>query len=657
MPHIWTRQSSTISSLLRNPSISLSRPQSYRPVSAIPALFRTKRGTHTRPTRSRTPSVEEMATVNTTSRLAALRSLMKENGVDIYVVPSEDSHASEYIAPCDARRAFISGFTGSAGTAVVTQDKAALATDGRYFNQAGKQLDGNWYLLKTGLQDVPTWQDWTAEESAGGKTVGVDPSLISSPIAEKLDESIKKSGGAGLKAVSENLIDPVWGSDRPARSSNPVRLLTGKYSGKDTATKLTELRKELEKKKAAAFVLSMLDEVAWLFNLRGSDITYNPVFYSYAIVTQDSATLYVDASKLDDESRSYLDQNKVTIKPYDTLFEDAKALASAAETKGTSEPLKKYFFVDEVRSPVGDAKAVKNDTELEGMRQCHIRDGAALIQFFAWLEDQLINKKAVLDEVAAADKLEAFRSKQKDFVGLSFDTISSTGPNAAVIHYKPEPGSCATIDPAAIYLCDSGAQFLDGTTDVTRTLHFGTPTPEQKKAYTLVLKGNIALDTAVFPKGTTGFAIDCLARQFLWKYGLDYRHGTGHGVGSYLNVHEGPIGIGTRKQYADVALAAGNVLSIEPGFYEDGSYGIRIENLALVREVKTEHSFGDKPFLGFEHVTMVPYCRKLIDEGLLTAEEREWLNRSNEEIRERMAGRFDGDQLTQAWLERETQPF
>ncbi|KAG7290992.1 hypothetical protein NEMBOFW57_000999 [Staphylotrichum longicolle] len=615
-----------------------------------------------------------METVNTTSRLAALRSLMKKNGVDIYVVPSEDSHASEYIADCDARRAFISGFTGSAGTAVITHDKAALATDGRYFNQAGKQLDGNWHLLKTGMQDVPTWQDWAAEESVGGKTVGVDPALISSSIAEKLDETVKKSGGAGLKAVSENLVDPIWGSDRPARSNNPVVLLAQKYSGKDTATKLTDLRKELEKKKAAGFVLSMLDEIAWLFNLRGSDITYNPVFFSYAIVTQDSATLYVDDSKLNDECRSYLEQNKVSVKPYDTLFTDAKALASAAEAKGTSEPPKKYFvsnkgswalklalggdkFVEEVRSPVGDAKAVKNDTELEGMRQCHMRDGAALIQFFAWLEDQLINKKAVLDEVAAADQLEEFRKKQKDFVGLSFDTISSTGPNAAVIHYKPEPGACATIDPNAIYLCDSGAQYFDGTTDTTRTLHFGTPTAQEKKAYTLVLKGNIALDTAVFPKGTTGFAIDCLARQFLWKQGLDYRHGTGHGVGSFLNVHEGPIGIGTRKQYADVALAAGNVLSIEPGFYEDGAFGIRIENLAMVREVKTEHSFGDKPFLGFEHVTMVPYCRNLIDEGLLTAQEKEWLNQSNREILKVMEGRFEGDELTRAWLERETRPF
>jgi Xaa-Pro aminopeptidase len=328
---------------------------------------------------------------------------------------------------------------------VVTHDKAALATDGRYFNQAAKQLDGNWHLLKTGMQDVPTWQEWAAEESAGGKTVGVDPALTVSSVAEKLDESVKKSGGAGVKAVSENLVDLVWGDDQPARPNNPVVLLPEKYSGKDTATKLTELRKELEKKKAAAFVLSMLDEIAWLFNLRGSDITYNPVFFSYAIVTQDSATLYVDDSKLSDECRSYLDQKKVSIRPYDSLFSDARALAAAAETKGTSEPPQKYFvsnkgswalklalggdkFVEEVRSPVTDAKAVKNDTELEGMRQCHIRDGAALIEFFAWLEDQLINKKAVLDEVTAADQLEAFRKKQKDFVGLSFDTISSTGP-------------------------------------------------------------------------------------------------------------------------------------------------------------------------------------------------------------------------------------
>lgn len=615
-----------------------------------------------------------MTTVNTSARLAALRSLMKERKVDIYVVPSEDSHGSEYIAECDGRREFISGFSGSAGTAVVTHDKAALATDGRYFNQAAKQLDQNWLLLKTGLQDVPTWQEWTATESAGGKTVAVDPTLIQSPIADKLSESIKKNGGSGLEAVTENLVDLVWGSERPSRPNQPIVLLPQKYSGKDTATKLVDLRKELEKKKSAGFILSSLDDIAWLFNLRGSDIPYNPVFFSYGIVSQDSATLYVDASKLTSESQSYLQENKVSVKPYNDLFVDTKALASEAAANGASSPAKKYLisnkaswalklalggdkFVEEVRSPIGDAKSVKNETELNGMRNCHIRDGAALTEYFAWLEDQLINKKASLDEVTAADKLEEIRSKHKDFVGLSFDTISATGANAAVIHYKPDRGTCPVIDPNEVYLCDSGAQFLDGTTDTTRTLHFGTPTKAQKTAYTLVLKGNIALDTAVFPKGTTGFAIDSLARQFLWKSGLDYRHGTGHGVGSYLNVHEGPIGIGTRKQYVDVALAAGNVLSIEPGYYEDGVYGIRIENLAIVREVRTEHSFGDKPYLGFEHVTMVPYCRNLIDESLLTSEEKAWLNSSSEEILAKTEHYFKDDPLTHQWLIRETQPF
>ncbi|KAK4448596.1 peptidase M24, structural domain-containing protein [Podospora aff. communis PSN243] len=617
---------------------------------------------------------EEMVTVNTTSRLAALRSLMKERKLDIYVVPSEDSHASEYVAECDGRRAFISGFSGSAGTAVVTLEKAALATDGRYFNQASKQLDSNWELLKQGLQDVPTWQDWAADEAAGGKTVGLDPTLIPSSVAEKLHESIKKNGGTGLEAVSENLVDLVWGSERPARPSESIKLLPEKYSGKDSLSKLTDLRKELEKKKSAGFVVSLLDEVAWLFNLRGSDIAYNPVFFSYAIVTQDSAILYADSSKLTPEAQSYLADNKIAVKPYDELFADTKALASQAAANGDGATPKKYListkaswalklalggdkFVEEVRSPVGDAKAIKNETELNGMRQCHIRDGAALTEFFAWLEDQLIDKKAVLDEVAAADKLEEIRSKHQDFVGLSFDTISSTGANAAVIHYKPEKGSCGTIDPNAIYLCDSGAQYFDGTTDTTRTLHFGTPTRAEKTAYTLVLKGNIALDSAVFPKGTSGFAIDCLARQFLWKSGLDYRHGTGHGVGSFLCVHEGPIGIGTRKQYIDVPLAAGNVLSIEPGYYEDGAYGIRIENLAIVREVKTENSFGDKPYLGFEHVTMVPYCRNLIDVSLLTEDEKKWLNDSNKQILANTEHFFKDDPVTHKWLLRETQPF
>ncbi|KAI0013940.1 putative Xaa-pro aminopeptidase P [Xylariaceae sp. FL0662B] len=617
----------------------------------------------------------QMDKVDTSSRLAKLRKLMGDNKVDVYIVPSEDSHSSEYIAPCDARRAFISGFTGSAGCAVITHDKAALATDGRYFNQAAKQLDENWSLLKQGLQDVPTWQEWSAEQSTGGKVVAVDPTLLTSGTAKKLAEKIKKNGGEDLVPVGRNLVDEVWGADQPPRPSEPVLRLDKKFAGKDVKTKLAELRKELEKKKSPGFVVSMLDEIAWLFNLRGNDIPYNPVFFSYAIVTTDTAVLYIDSSKLSAESQSYLSENSISVKPYGDIFNDAAVLGKSAEaskingsddrkfllSNKASWALKRALggddLVEEIRSPIGDSKAVKNETELEGMRACHVRDGAALIEFFAWLEDQLVVKKASVDEAEAADKLEALRAKQKDFVGLSFPTISSTGPNAAVIHYKPERGSCSTIDPNAVYLCDSGAQYRDGTTDTTRTLHFGEPTAAEIEAYTLVLKGNIALDQAVFPKGTTGFALDTLARQFLWQQGLDYRHGTGHGVGSYLNVHEGPIGIGTRVQYSEVSLSPGNVISNEPGYYEDGSFGIRIENVVMVREMQTKHKFGDKPYLGFEHVTMVPYCRRLIDSSLLTNAEKQWLNDYNAAIWNKTKDYFENDELTTAWLNRETQPF
>ncbi|KAK5133152.1 hypothetical protein LTR08_008087 [Meristemomyces frigidus] len=619
-----------------------------------------------------------METIDSTARLQRLRQLMKQHKVDIYIVPSEDAHSSEYIAPTDARREFISGFSGSAGTAVITQDKAALATDGRYFNQASKQLDGNWELLKQGLQDVPTWAEWTVEQAAAGdgkegKVVGVDPTTVTAPEGRKLNDKIKKKGGKQLVGVAENLVDRVWDQEKPARPNEPVKVLGMESAGKKFQEKIEDLRKELEKKKAAGFVVSMLDEIAWLFNLRGNDIPYNPVFFSYAVITPTTATLYIDESKLEPNAKAHL--MGVNIRPYDAIFTDIATLSKEEpstdkSTASDARPKRKYLIstkasmalsqalggeakVDEIRSPIGDAKAIKNATELEGMRQCHIRDGAALIEYFAWLEDELVNKETKLDEVQAADKLEAIRSKHDKFVGLSFDTISSTGPNAAVIHYKPEPGNCSTIDPSKVYLCDSGAQYLDGTTDTTRTLHFGEPTAHEKEAYTLVLKGHIALEQAVFPRGTTGFALDVLARQHLWKYGLDYRHGTGHGVGSYLNVHEGPIGIGTRVQYSEVPLSVGNVISNEPGYYADGDFGIRIENIIMVREVESKFKFGDKAYLGFEHVTMVPMCRKLVDVGLLENGEREWLNAYHKEVAEKTGRFFEGDEKVGGWLERE----
>ncbi|KAL1981418.1 hypothetical protein VTN96DRAFT_2678 [Rasamsonia emersonii] len=610
-----------------------------------------------------------MNTVDTTERLTRLRQLMREHQVDVYIVPSEDSHQSEYIAPCDARRAFISGFTGSAGTAVVSATKAALSTDGRYFNQASKQLDSNWTLLKRGLENVPTWQEWTAEQAEGGKVVGVDPTVITAASAKKLSETLAKSG-AKLVSIEQNLVDLVWGQERPPRPNEKVTVHPTKFAGKTFQEKISDLRKELQAKKRAGFIVSMLDEIAWLFNLRGSDIPYNPVFFSYAVITPDKVDLYIDEDKLTPEVKAHLGDD-VVIKPYDSIFADAKALGEAA---ASGETPAKYLIsnkaswalslslggenrVEEARSPIADAKAIKNEVELEGMRACHIRDGSALSEYLAWLENELINKKSTLDEVDAAEKLEQIRSKRENFVGLSFDTISSTGPNAAVIHYKPEKGSCSIIDPNAIYLCDSGAQYLDGTTDTTRTWHFGQPSEMEKKAFTLVLKGVIALDTAVFPKGTSGFALDAFARQFLWRNGLDYLHGTGHGVGSHLNVHEGPIGVGTRVQYSEVPLAVGNVISDEPGYYEDGKFGIRIENIIMVREVETPHKFGDKAWLGFEHVTMVPLCRNLIERSLLTAAEIEWVNNYHAEVWEKTHGFFANDELTRNWLRKETQPL
>lgn len=363
------------------------------------------------------------------------------------VIPSEDCHASEYIATHDARREYISGFTGSSGCAVVTHDKAILATDGRYFSQALKELDTNWQLLKQGTQDVPTWQEWSAAEAAGGKTVAVDPRLISASGAQKLAEKVQRAGGKCLQALDQNLVDLVWVSGRPDRPSHPAFTLPGIFAGKSAKEKLSELRQELAKKNSLGLVVSELDEVAWLFNLRGSDIPYNPVFFSYAIVTPDSAVIYIDEAKLDAGARSHLEENDIAVKPYDDIFTDIKSLSGEPkqhESAPDGQPphfvistkaswaLKLAFGedknVDEVRSPICDAKAIKNAAEIDGMRACHVRDGVALIEYFSWLEDQLVGRKATLDEVAAADKLEELRKGQENYVGLSFNTISSTGP-------------------------------------------------------------------------------------------------------------------------------------------------------------------------------------------------------------------------------------
>ncbi|KAF8621347.1 hypothetical protein AX15_007876 [Amanita polypyramis BW_CC] len=618
--------------------------------------------------------------VDTTQRLSDLRALMRKHNVQAFVVPSEDQHASEYIAHCDQRRAFISGFNGSAGCAVVTLDAAYLFTDGRYHFQAGKQLDKNWKLMKVGLTGVPTWQEFLHKDLGESTKIGIDTALISISDVESLKKNLQPKKSE-LVSITPNLVDQVW-HDRPPRPKNPVFHLDVKFSGQTHTDKLARVREEIEKQKAKAVVVTMLDEVAWLFNLRGSDIDYNPVFFSYAVVTTDSATLFIDKERLKEDAHKALDD--VQIQPYDAFFGHLGTLPGTLELNESSKVLlssRASFAVAEaigegkytiVRSPIEDLKAIKNETELEGFRQCHIRDGTALIRYFAWLEEQL-NNGTKLNESQGADKLEQFRSELDLFRGLSFGTISGVGPNAAIIHYSPDPADCAIIKKEQIYLCDSGGQYWDGTTDVTRTLHFGTPTDQEKRAFTRVLQGHIAIDSAIFPNGTTGefihqsyhlmnniltgYIIDSFARRPLWQDGLDYRHGTGHGVGQYLNVHEGPHGIGVRIAYNSVPLKPGMTISNEPGYYEDGQFGIRIENVVLVREAKTPNNFGDKGYLGFEHVTMCPMHKKLVDISLLTVEEKKWLNDYHEEVWNKVSPHLQNDQRALDWLRKECSPL
>ncbi|KAK2465569.1 hypothetical protein APHAL10511_002461 [Amanita phalloides] len=604
-------------------------------------------------------------TVDTTKRLADLRELMHKHSLQAFVVPSEDQHASEYIARCDQRRAFISGFNGSAGCAVVTLDVAYLFTDGRYFLQAEKQLDQNWKLMKTGLTGVPTWQEFLHKDFPESTRIGIDATLVTISDAESLTKNLQPKKSK-LVSITPNLVDEIW-HDRPPRPQNPVFPSIVKYSGQSHNDKIANVREEMKKRKVKAVVVTMLDEVAWLFNLRGTDIDYNPVFFSYAVVTHDSAVLFTERGQFTDNTHHALGTT-IQVRPYDTFLDYLRTLSDTLKLNETSKVLigdKASLAVAEAigegkytiaRSPIAELKAIKNDVELEGFRQCHIRDGTALIRYFAWLEEQLHNG-VELSESQGADKLQQFRSELDLFRGLSFETISSVGPNAAIIHYSPDPADCAIIKKDQIYLCDSGGQYWDGTTDVTRTLHFGTPTNQEKRAFTRVLQGHIALDTAIFPNGTTGFIIDSFARRALWQDGLDYRHGTGHGVGQYLNVHEGPHGIGMRIGYNSFPLKAGMTVTNEPGYYEDGQFGIRIENIMLVGEAKTPHNFGDKGYLGFERVTMCPIQKKLVDVALLTAEEKKWLNDYHVEIWEKASPHLQHDHRALDWLKRECSPL
>ncbi|KAI8889077.1 hypothetical protein K501DRAFT_329437 [Backusella circina FSU 941] len=574
------------------------------------------------------------------------------------LIPSEDAHQSEYGADADQRRHWISGFTGSAGFAIVSKHEAALFTDGRYFLQASEQLDANWTLMKQGLPGVPTWQEYVVNRLPSGSRIGLDATLTTANDARDLQTQLGNVNST-LVPVSPNPVDVAWAEARPAYPLDPVFVHPVSFAGEAFQSKLDKVRKHLHDHHAHGVMVSALDEIAWLLNLRGSDVDCNPVFYAYVLVTVDQTVLYIQQEKVTDEVKAYLEG--VEIRPYHGVFEDLRALQAGLNGKkvfvdgSTSMAIVEAMGagnVMEERSFINDAKAIKNERELTGMRECHLRDGAALVQYFAWLEQQLQSGQ-ILDEVQAADHLESLRAAQADYIGLSFPTISSTGANGAIIHYEPERGNCKVIDPHQIYLCDSGAQYRDGTTDVTRTYHFGTPSAYEKTCFTAVLQGHIALDRAVFPIGTTGYLLDPFARAHLWELGLDYRHGTGHGVGSFLNVHEGPHGISNRP-HNNTPLAACMTVTDEPGYYEDGKFGIRIENILLIRKADTPNNFGDRGYLGFEHVTMVPIGLNLIDVDALSPKEKQWINSYHDECRNKLGPLVASDAVAVAWLERET---
>ncbi|KAL8152136.1 hypothetical protein V2J09_021944 [Rumex salicifolius] len=644
--------------------------------------------------------------------LTLLRSLMASHSppLDALVVPSEDYHQSEYVSLRDKRRQFVSGFTGSAGLALITVNEARLWTDGRYFLQADKQLSDDWHLMRMGEDSAV--EIWMADNLPEAAAVGVDPWCLSVDTAHRWERAF---AGKRQKIVqtSTNLVDEVW-RDRPPTQINPIFIQKLEFAGRSISEKLKDLRQKLALDRARGMIITALDEVAWLYNIRGGDVPYCPVVHAFGIVTLTVAFLYVDKTKLSDEVLAYLKDSGIEIRDYQAVASDVILLASnelassdnvskdtpsnnmlsetSLESNDTdrvqgcnliwADPgtccyaLYSKLSPDQVllqQSPLALAKSLKNPVEKEGLKQCHIRDGAAVVQFFVWLDKQMqelygasgyfveaettAGKRDIgskkLTEVSVSDKLEGFRASKEHFRGLSFPTISSVGPNAAVIHYSPDPKTCSEMDPDSIYLVDSGGQYVDGTTDITRTAHFGNPSAHIKACYTGVLKGHIALGNARFPNGTNGHALDILARVPLWKDGLDYRHGTGHGVGSFLNVHEGPQLISFRPQARNVPLQASMTVTDEPGYYEDGQFGIRLENVLIVKEADTKFNFGDKGYLEFEHITWVPYQRKLMDLRLLSPEEINWINTYHGKCREILAPHLSDNE--RAWLNAATE--
>lgn len=586
-------------------------------------------------------------------RVRELRSYLKAHGLDAFIFPSTDPHMSEYVPDHWKSREWISGFNGSAGTAVITLNDAALWTDSRYFLAAEEQLQGTPYqLMKQGMPETPSPAAWLATVLPAGSTVGMDGRANTATFVDTLQQALQPY------AVTINTsFDPateLW-TGRPQLPTAPVCEQPVELAGQTHVEKLQALRRILSEQACEGILLSALDEIAWLLNLRGSDVACNPVFVSYFLLTQSNATLFIDSRKLPADIAKTLQANGIDILPYETVTESLTAYPHASlllcrSTTGhtLTQALPASCRLLDIPSPVALLKAIKNQAEINGFRNAMLRDGVALVKFLKWLKPAVATGGQT--ELSVTRKLESLRAEGPLYRDISFDTITGYAAHGAIVHYEPTPETDIELQPKGLLLIDSGAQYQDGTTDITRTIALGPLTEQECTDYTLVLKGHIALARARFPEGTTGTQLDILARQALWNNGLNYGHGTGHGVGSYLNVHEGPHQI--RMNHVPTPLQAGMTVTNEPGLYRAGLHGIRIENIELVQPF-TATEFGS--FLQFETLTLCPIDTAPIRTELLTADETAWLNAYHLRVCEALSPLLDEDH--RAWLAEATRPL
>jgi Xaa-Pro aminopeptidase len=583
-------------------------------------------------------------------RLEALREELRREHLSAFVFPTTDPHNSEYTADHWKGREWISGFTGSAGTAVVTLKSAALWTDSRYFIQAEEQLKGTEFqLMKLKIEGTPTISEWIASElstsdSQSSTEIGMDGMVNTVAVVEKMKEELKQRGGITVRTNFDPLAR-IW-KDRPQIPQSPVEIQPMELAGEETTSKLIRIRQALRARHADGMLVTALDDIAWTLNLRGSDVHCNPVFVSYLLIASDKATLYINKVKLTAEVRDYLKSQGVETADYSEV---SKGLKDYFEYNILLDPDEVcYTLYQQVTrnivrgaSPIATMKTVKNEREQQGFRSAMLKDGIAMVKFLKWLDENI--GKQTLTEISVSDKLESLRAEQPLYRGLSFDTIAGYEAHGAIVHYEATPETDIPLHAAGFLLLDSGAQYQDGTTDITRTIALGPLTEEQRRVYTLVLKGHIQIERCKFPAGASGTQIDILARESLWREGLNYLHGTGHGVGSYLSVHEGPHQF--RMEWKPAPLVAGMTITDEPGIYLEGKFGVRIENTLLITPYK-QTEFGQ--FLQFESLTLCPIDTRPIVKELLLPEEIAWLNDYHQQVLTALSPHLDGEE--KEWL-------